>query len=413
MAANQNMSHQIAIVGGGAGGMSVAAALKRARPGLDIALIEPSQEQYYQAGWTLVGGGSMTQAQTVRPRRQFVPAGVEWLQHRVAEFSPDQNQLVLDSGDSVQYEYLVVAMGIQLDWSKVDGLVDTLGKNGVTSNYQFDLAPYTWECIQTFKGGKALFTQPPMPIKCAGAPQKILYLAADHWRKNGVNSDVHFFNQGGAMFGVPFFAKALDGIMKGYNATPHFGHHLVAVDGPGKTATFELADGETVTEAFDMLHVTPPQSAPDVIKQSPLADSGGWLEVDRNTLQHTRYANVFGLGDCTNTPNAKTAAAARAQFPVVSANLLSTMDSRDQSGSYDGYGGCPLTVESGKVMLVEFRYDGEIVPSFNADPRIPRRRYWVLKERIFPFVYWYGMLRGRDWKYPVPKLRPAVTTDLE
>ena len=97
MAAEKNRKHQIVIVGGGAGGMSVAAALKRARPGLDIALIEPSQELYYQAGWTLVGGGSMTQAQTVKPRRQFIPAGVEWLQHGVTEFSPDQNQLLLVS----------------------------------------------------------------------------------------------------------------------------------------------------------------------------------------------------------------------------------------------------------------------------------------------------------------------------
>jgi len=411
MTANSNVKHQIVIVGGGAGGISIAAALKRTRPNLDIALIEPSQQHYYQAGWTLVGGGTMSQAQTVKPQQRFIPAGVTWLQNRVTDLNPDHNQVVLADGDTVEYQYLVLALGIQLDWSKIDGLTETLGKNGVTSNYRFDLAPYTWERISNFKGGRALFTQPAMPIKCAGAPQKILYLAADRWRKTGVNSEVHFFNQGGAMFGVPLFAKALDGIMSSYGATPHFGHNLVAVDGAAKTATFELSDGGTVTEQFDMLHVTPPQSAPDVIKQSPLADADGWLEVDRHTLQHPRYANVFGLGDCTNTPNAKTAAAVRCQFPVVTANLLATIEAGESQGSYDGYGGCPLTVSIGKVLLAEFRYDGEVVPSFNADPRIPRRRYWWLKTIGFPFVYWNVMLRGRDWKQPVAKPRPALTAE--
>ncbi len=214
------------------------------------------------------------------------------------------------------------------------------------------------------------------------------------------------------MFGLPLFAKALDGIISGYEATPHFGHNLVAVDGPAKTATFELADGRTVIEHFDMLHVTPPQSAPDVIKQSPLADVSGWLEVDRHTLQHSRYENVFGLGDCTSTPNAKTTAAVRCQFPVVATNLLATMNAGGKRGSYDGYGGCPLTVSIGKVLMAEFRYDGEVVSSFNVDPAIPRRSYWWLKKIGFPFVYWHVMLRGIDWKHPVakpPRIKKAVT----
>lgn len=402
-----NDKYSVVIVGGGAGGLAVAAALQRKQPGLDIAIIEPSDKHYYQPGWTLVGGGSMTAAETERAEADFIPGGVSWIRESVVSFAPESNRVALSSGASVDYQYLVVAAGLQLDWDKVDGLLATLGKNGVTSNYRFDLAPYTWQCIRAFKGGRALFTQPAMPIKCAGAPQKILYLAADHWRRQGAAADIQFFNQGGAMFGVPLFARALDKIMTDYGATPRFGHNLIGVDGEAKTATFQLvSDGTTVTESFDLLHVTPPQSAPNFIKASPLAAESGWIDVDRNTLRHTRYANIFGLGDCTNTPNAKTAAAVRRQFPVVVANLLAALDAPGNTGgidSYDGYGGCPLTVAYGKVMMAEFRYDGEVVPSFPLDPQVPRRSYWWMKRSLFPYMYWNVILRGRDWRWPMPR----------
>ena len=403
-------NRQVLVAGGGSAGVSVAAALKRARPDLDVALIEPHDKHYYQPGWTLVGGGAMPQSATVRDEASLIPAGVEWIRDRVVGFEPDQNRVLLAQRGSIGYQYLVVALGLQLDWHAVEGLEEALGSNCVTSNYRFDLAPYTWECVRDFKGGRALFTQPSMPIKCAGAPQKILYLAADHWRRHGIKADLHFFNQGGAMFGVPLYAKALDRILADYGATPHFGHNLIAVNAERREATFAVGEGDPVTESFDLLHVTPPQSAPDVVKQSPLAGAAGWLEVDRNSLQHRRYGNVFGLGDCTDTPNAKTAAAVRRQFPVVVTNLLAVMDAAGPgNGSYDGYGGCPLTVRNGRVLMAEFRYDGEVVSSFNADPCVPRRSYWWLKRSFFPFLYWNVMLRGRDWKRPVARPRPGKT----
>ncbi len=400
---------QIVIAGGGSAGISVAAALKSARPELQISLIEPSPHHYYQPAWTLVGGGIMKQQQTVREQAHLVPKGVEWIRNRVTAFDPDNNQLSLETGTILEYQILVVALGLQLDWGAVEGLEQTLGKNGVASNYSYELAPYTWECVNNFKGGRALFTQPPMPIKCAGAPQKILYLAADHWRRNGISAESHFFTQGGAMFGIPFYAKALDKVIADYGATPHFGMNLTSVDGPRQIATFTDKDANTFTEKFDFLHVTPPQSAPDVIKQSALSGATGWVEVNRDSLRHQRFGNVFALGDCTDTSNAKTAAAVRRQFPVVVSNLLATLDQNTAvTTHYDGYGGCPLTTEKGKIMMAEFRYDGEVVSSFNLDPRVPRRCYWWMKKHLFPFLYWHVILKGRNWRKPEAKPRPGL-----
>ena len=246
--------------------------------------------------------------------------------------------------------------GLKLDWHKVDGLVDTLGKNGVTSNYRFDLAPYTWELVRGMREGTALFTQPPMPIKCAGAPQKAMYLSADHWHRGGVlnNINIGFYNAGGALFGVKDYVPALMEYVEKYRADLQFNHNLVAIDGPGKTAFFQATDGdgksETVERRFDMIHICPPQCAPDFIRVSPLADAAGWVDVDQTTLRHKTYENVWSLGDVMNAPNAKTAAAARKQAPVVAQNLLADMSLSSGVAHYDGYGSCPLTVELGKIV---------------------------------------------------------------
>lgn len=301
-----------------------------------------------------------------------LPKRAKRIQSKAAGFRPEHNEVVLDDGRSIGYGQLVVAAGIQLDWKKIEGLEATLGKHGVTNNYRKDLAPYTWECIQAFNGGKALFTQPVMPIKCAGAPQKILYMAADPFRRRGLKSDLSFFTPGPSMFGVPFYAKALDKVVAEYGITPKFGHTLVAVDGPAKRATFETKLGDTLTQValpFDLPHVVPPQSAPDFIEASPLPDASGWVSIDKHTLRHTKYENMFGLGDCTTTPNSKTAAVVRAQASVVASQLIHALERTVSTAKYDGYASCPLTTSVGKIMLAEFAYDGLVTPSFPLDPQ--------------------------------------------
>ncbi|GGD15499.1 hypothetical protein GCM10011335_17910 [Aureimonas glaciei] len=285
--------------------------------------------------------------------------------------------------------------------------METLGRNGVTSNYRYDLAPYTWELVQKFRGGTALFTQPPMPIKCAGAPQKAMYLSCDHWRRHGVldKTKVEFLNAGPVLFGVADYVPPLMEYIRKYAIQLSFGHTLTRVDGPAKRAFFKTAtaDGETeiVERPFDILHAVPPQTAPDFLRVSPLANAAGWLEVDQATLRHTRFPDIYGLGDAISAPNAKTAAAARKQAPVVAENLLRDMGRLGgaEGAVYDGYGSCPLTVERGKVILAEFAYGGRRVPSFPAwfiDDLKPSKAAWLLKERLLPPIYWQAMLKGRE-----------------
>ncbi|WP_254902970.1 NAD(P)/FAD-dependent oxidoreductase [Halomonas sp. CSM-2] len=405
MNSQQTATYDVVIIGGGAGGISVASSLFNRQSDLTIAIIEPAEDHFYQPGWTMVGGGIFTQESTRKPMAEVMPKKATWHQTTVKSINPDADSVVLTSGHTLGYRRLIVAPGLVVDWSAISGLEETLGHNGVTSNYRYDLAPYTWSLVKSLKQGKALFTQPPMPIKCAGAPQKAMYLACDHWRKQGHLGQIEttFCNAGEVLFGVKDYVPALQAYIERYGIETAYKHRLTAVDSTAKVALFEVASengSQTVERPFDMLHVVPPQKAPSLIAESGLANAGGWLDLNANTLQHERYSNIFGLGDASGTTNAKTAAAVRKQAPVVAQNVLASLQDKPLSAEYFGYGSCPLTVERGKIVLAEFGYNGQLQPTFPNwvnDGTRPTRAAWQLKAKALPWIYWRLMLRGKEW----------------
>jgi sulfide:quinone oxidoreductase len=396
---------RVVLIGGGTAGITVAAQLRR-RGVEDMAIIEPSRKHYYQPLWTLVGAGQARAEDTVRDEADYIPRGVRWLQDRAEEVDPVAREVRTASGLRVGYDFLVVAPGIQLDWDKVRGLREALKTPFVSSNYDFELAPKTWELIRDFQGGTALFTHPATPVKCAGAPQKIMYLAADHWRRAGLleRSKVLFGSAGKTLFGVKPFAEVLQRVVDRYGIDTRFQHDLVEVRGDRREAVFEVTreDGGKAEAVipYELLHVTPPQSAPDFIQKSPLAHqagpSKGWVKADKFTLQHPEHPEVFALGDASDLPTSRTGAAIRKQAPVLVENLLAVMAGRKPEAGYDGYASCPLTTGYGKLLLAEFDYEGRPTPSFPIINTIQERRdMWLMKKYGLPRLYWGFMLRGR------------------
>jgi sulfide:quinone oxidoreductase len=401
----EKSTYDVVIAGGGAAGIGLAASLKNRDALLKIAIIEPSAEHYYQPSWTLVGGGAFNVNDSKRRTKDLIPHGVTWIQDKITGFSPDSNEVMVANGSPIQYQYLAVATGLKTNWDAIPGLVETLGKNGVTSNYSFEFSPYTWELVKQMQSGKAIFTQPPLPIKCPGAPQKAMYLSCYEWEQQGKlkNIEVELNNAGGALFGVADFVPPLMEYVKKYDTKLNFNCNLVSVDGPNKKAVFAVKDADgnitQVEKSFDLLHVVPPQGPQDCVKGSPIADAAGWVEVDQFSLQHTRYPNIFGLGDCCSSPNSKTAAAARKQIVVVAENLLAHRNHRVMPLKYDGYGSCPLTVERGKIVLAEFGFGGKLLPTFPwlINPLKATKLAWILKKDVLPWLYWNAMLKGREW----------------
>ena len=391
--------YKVLIVGAGTAGISVAARLAKKLPRDSIAILDPASKHYYQPLWTLVGGGVGTREETEREQRDLIPAGVAWICDAAKTLDPDANRVALQGGGAITYDFLVVCPGIQLDWHKVKGLAGNVGKHGICSNYSYESVAHTWPTIQATKSGAALFTHPSTPIKCGGAPQKIMYLAESTFRKRGLRQDVdvQFICGMGSSFAVPRYQHALDAVMKRRNITPTYLHELVEIRPEQQVAVFARVDdpSQRFEKSFSMIHVTPPMSAPDFIEKSPLANEGGWCDVDKGTMQSPKYPNVFALGDASSLPTSKTGAAIRKQAPACAENVLSVINGKQPTAIYDGYTSCPLVTDYGKLILAEFDYDKNLKETFPFDQSKERWSMYMLKKHVLPKLYWHGMLKGR------------------
>lgn len=390
--------HQIVIVGGGTAGITVAARLRVADPSLDIAVIEPSEKHYYQPLWTLVGGGMFQPEDSARDEAAVIPHGVTWIKDAVVAFDPESNQLTTRNGVTISYDYLVVAPGMQINWGKVKGLKEVVGKEGVCSNYSIQTVGSTWKFVKAMHEGTAIFTQPAGAVKCGGAPQKICYLAEDYFRRSGVRNKINvmFTSAGPRIFAVERYREVLEQVAARKGVETKFRHNLVEVRAASKEAIYRHMDtDEEIVLKYDLIHVTPPMGAPDFVAQSPLAGEAGWVDVDKFTLQHTRFSNVFGLGDASSLPTSKTGAAIRKQAPVAVANLLAEMRNQLLEARYDGYTSCPVVTGYDSLILAEFDYSGQPAETFPFDQAQERFSMLMLKKFGLPALYWHGMLKGR------------------
>ncbi len=432
-----NAKGKIVIVGGGLAGMSTAARLTLHLSNPDITVIEPEKlSTSYQPGQTLVGAGVWDEDDLTYERDDFVPDGVKVIKERAILFNPQENKLTTDKGQVVSYDYLIVATGLQLDFERIKGLeeagraysagdnsklLEVLGDN-ICSVYTAEGATKTWEIMQKYvaqaKSGKKtkfVFTHPSTPIKCGGAPKKIMYLTNARLKEQGAreNAELVFYPNGGAMFGVPEYHDAIVEQFKREGFEWHYRHNLIEVDKENKIAVFDskwqekgpwdpvMKDFEVIPKheklrvPYDFLHITPAQIAPREIGESDLGSAKGWVPVNKETLQHIRYENVFSLGDIAQVPMGKTGGSVRKQYKVLVTNLISLMNGKKLEAKYAGYTVCPLITDIGTVMLAEFDWTVKPTPSFPLDPTVERWVFWLMKVYALKPMTMYGMLSGK------------------
>lgn len=396
----------IVIVGSGMGGIAVASRLMQQLDGARITIVDRKEEHHYQPGYTLVASGIWPMEKVIERNADFQPSGVTWVKEMVVAFDPDARKVITESGEAIAYDYLVVATGTHQDWSLIEGMdVSAIGQNGLTSVYPSAMAANaTWQAMQAFvaKGGKAIMTLPSTPLKCAGAPLKMTFMLRDRLRQAGTagQSQISFHAAGKAIFGVKPVAENVLARWKEMGIGVAYEQPLKGIDIAARKARFGQADGSVQEVAYDFIHVVPPMRAPDAVRKSPLAwqegpmAGGGWLEVDPKTLQHRRYANVFGIGDINGTGRGKTAATIKKSAPIVAHNLVEVIAGRKADQAFDGYTSCPLITREGSAMLVEFDYEGKLTPTLPViDPLQDSFFAWTLKVRLLKPAY-IGVLKG-------------------
>ena len=429
---------KILIIGGGLAGISTAARLVNTLSNPDITIIEPNPKSVsYQPGTTLIASGVYTKADIDYNTSDFVPKGVTILKDKAVEFNPESNTVALESGETISYDFLVVAAGVTLDYGAIKGLEEvgdaysagdaskilkTFGDSGIASVYNIDSAVAMWDQMQKFiqkaKSGqkvRGVFTDPATAIKCGGAPKKVMYLTNARLVEAGAreNADLSFFADSGKLFGVKEYADAIEKQFIARDMKWNFNHNLVEVNIAKKTAIFDkhwqekgaydkdLEEYEMITKhlsvevPFDFLHITPPQKAPDEIGKSAIGSAKGWVPVNKETLQHVKYSNIFAIGDIAAVPMGKTGGSVRKHYKVLVDNLVSVMEGKELTSKYEGYTVCPLITDIGKVMLAEFDWTAKPTPSFPLDPTQERYIWWLLKVYLLKPMTQYGMLSGK------------------
>ena len=400
-------SARILIVGGGAAGLTAASRLSAMLDGAQITIIDGRKAHYYQPGFTLVAAGIKPKDYVVSQTSQYVPKGTEWVNEAVAEIDPEGKKVSTVSGKHFDYDFLIVATGLELNYAGIEGM-DTarIGQNGMGSIYHSpEGAAATWQALSTFadQGGVGLFGRPLGEMKCAGAPLKYTFIADDHLRRRGNRgkAEMHYMAHNKALFGVPIVSEKVRMLYVDRGVNVKYEHVLQSIDLDKRVATYKTPTG-TTEMSYDFINVVPPMRAPEVVRNSPLPwtegpwANDGWVEVDRTTLRHKRYPNVFALGDIAGVPKGKTAASVKWQVPVAVDHLVADITGKASSETYNGYTSCPLITRLGQAMLIEFDYNDNLITSFPGvvAPLEELWISWVMKTMALKPTY-ISMLRGR------------------
>lgn len=383
----------IVIIGGGNGGVSVAARLRR-RGVSDVVIIEPRDEHVYAPLQSHIAGGIADRRTVVRSQASVTPRGVTWVQDRVTAVFPDDSMVELSSGRRIEYRQLIVAAGIEQRWDAIPGLAEAEGTPTLVSNYTLDLAEEASAALQNIRSGTVVFTQPPEPASCAGVAQKPMYLACDRWKRLGLLPGIRviFVTAEQAPFGIPEVAAELSRALEEYGVEVLFGTEVAEVRSDLREIDVER-DGEWTTIRYDLLHAVPPQSAADWITTSGLHGSDGFVDVDPETLRHRRWENVWALGDATSVTSIRSGGALRPQAKVIADGITKPA----KNTRYDGYSETPFTVSRRTVVFAEFDRSGRLAPSIPFWKTLYRERRFtfVMDRRVLPWVYWNLILKGR------------------
>jgi sulfide:quinone oxidoreductase len=396
---------KLLILGAGTAGTMMANKMRKDLPDSewDITIIDKEKNHLYQPGFLFIPFGYYKKRDIVKPSGIFFAKGINFFIKEIDKINASENKVFLTDGSSIGYDILIIATGTRIIPEETPGLKGELWHKSIFDFYTLEGSEALGKFFNTWEGGNLVINIADNPIKCPVAPLEFAFYADDFFTKKGIRNKVNitYVTPMSGAFTKPKASKILGNLLEKKNINLVTDFFLGEVDNETK----KIRDFGGREVSFDCLVTIPLHSGDQVISKSGLGDEFGFVKADKNTLQSISNENIFVIGDAGNFPSSKAGSVAHFQAEVLHENLLSYINHKPLSASFDGHSNCYIETGYGKGILIDFNYTTEPLPGMFPLPFVGP--FALLKESrlnhfgklFFKWIYWNILLKGR--KLPV------------
>jgi len=366
----------------------------------ELTIVDQYKTHYYQPGFLFIPFGVYKKQDVIKPKHDFFPSGVNVIYNKIDRVEGENNRVLLDGGQILNYDFLIIATGTQTRPEETPGLKDKLWYKDIFDFYTIEGALALHERFKDFKGGDLVMCIAEVPFKCPVAPLEFVFLAEAYFTKKGIRDKVNisFVTPMSGAFTKPVATKMLSELMteKNINIIPDF--YIEKVDNDSK----KLVSYDEREVPFDILTIVPVNMGNDMVERSGLGDDMNFVKTDKFTLQSQDFENIFVLGDAANIPTSKAGSVAHFAGEILTENLLSAIEGRELHAKFDGHANCYIETGYGKGALIDFNYTTEPLPGTFPLPGIGP--FGLLKNTkinhygkiLFRWIYWHMLLKGKE-----------------
>ncbi len=365
-----------------------------------ITIVDKEEEHYYQPGLLFIPFNIYSRNDVIKPRRDFIPTGVDLIMSDIEMIEPDNNRVKLRNGQVLSYDYLIIATGSRINPEETEGLKGEGWYKNIFEFYTLEGACNLQKFLKFWEGGKLVLNITEMPIKCPVAPLEFLFLADWWFTEKGIrdNVDLTLVTPLPGAFTKPRAAQKFGDFLQKKNINLVSEFSTGSVD--SKANKIRSWDENEVE--YDLLVTIPTNIGDPVIERSGMGDELNFIPTHPKTLQSKNWDNIFVIGDATNLPSSKAGSVAHFQADVLQENILRAIDGLPLKEDFDGHANCFIESGFGKGLLIDFNYDVEPLPGKYPLPGIgpfslleeSRINHWG--KMMFRWVYWNVLIKGGE-----------------
>lgn len=389
------------ILGAGTAGTMMSNHLSKALPHDEwhITIVDQKAIHHYQPGYLFIPFGIYEPDEVVKPIKKFLPSSAEYIQKAIEKVIPEKDQVILEDGQVLSYDILIIATGTDIAPEEIDGMVGPHWHRDIFDFYTLDGAVALHDKLKDWEGGELVVHITEMPIKCPVAPLEFAFLADAYFEERGMRDKVKmsFVTPMDGAFTKPVATAKLHHLLseKKINVVPNF--NIMHVDPENR----KIVDYEGREVSYDLLVTIPTNKGADYVERSGFGDDLNFVPTDKGTLQSKVKENIFAIGDATNIPASKAGSVAHFEGEILLENILRYIKGEPLKADFDGHANCFVETGHGKALLIDFNYTQQPVPGTFPFPGVgpltllKESRMNHMGKLAFKWIYWNMLITGR------------------